>query len=302
MDESSGVSPSKLVVDCTLGYGGHSKAILENLLKRNDRSKLLSLDQDPIESQKAEERLQEVIRMNGGPPNTLRCANINFRDLLKYLREHQLEGKVSALLCDLGISSMQIDDPRRGFSFKTDSPLDMRMDPVNNNQTALALLSTIKPAALAKLFADNSDEVYAEPIARALLLGNTPATTIAFRNRIRECLERVLLKRDCSKELVDATTRRCMQALRIEVNQEFAALDELLDTLDQILAPGGRAVFLTFHSGEDRRVKKKIKAGFLAGKFSSWSREVQRADWAEQRSNPRSACCKLRWCIRSEQV
>lgn len=306
-DNGAGRDTARLVVDCTLGYGGHSSAILERLLLRNDKSKLLSLDQDPIESQKAEARLRAVIDESGQGQrqNTLRIVNINFRHLLSYLCEHQLQGKVSALLCDLGCSSMQLDDASRGFTFKADGPLDMRMDPVNNNVTAAVLLQSLsgQPQALARILVENSDEIYAEPIAQALVGGgkdNIPTTTSAFRKRIQECLSKVVTpKQDCNKQLIDATTRRSMQALRIEINQEFSALDDLLASLEHILAPGGTAVFLTFHSGEDRRVKKCFKAGFNRGSFAAWSREVERADWAEQRSNPRSSCVKLRWATRA---
>ena len=244
----AGRDTAKLVVDCTLGYGGHSSAILERLLLRNDKSKLLSLDQDPIESQKAEARLRAVIDESGQGQrqNTLRIVNINFRHLLSYLCEHQLQGKVSALLCDLGCSSMQLDDASRGFTFKADGPLDMRMDPVNNNIPAAVLLQSLsgQPQALARILVENSDEIYAEPIAQALVGGgknNIPNTTSAFRKRIQECLSKVVTpKQDCNKQLIDTTTRRCMQALRIEINQEFSALDELLASLEHILAPGGR--------------------------------------------------------------
>lgn len=306
------VTSPQLVVDCTLGYGGHSKAILLNLLKRRDKSKLLCLDTDPIESKKTELRLRSVIdaqsindqsgAQNTGLQNTLRVANINFRDLKSYLTEHSLLGKVTSLLCDLGLSSMQIDDSVRGFSYKVEGPLDMRMNPVANNETAYSLLQKITASDLSRVLWENGDEEFHEQIARSILKGgpeNVPKTTTELSCRIVECLEK-----ECGLQKGDADCKRsvtrCMQAIRIEVNQEFEVLDQLLSDLQEILAPGGKAVFLTFHSGEDRRVKKTLKAGFKAGVFSAWSRDVLRVDAKERFSNPRSKCCKLRWCIKTK--
>ena len=294
-DQREGLPP-QLVVDCTLGYGGHSSAILGKLISFGDKSKLLCLDQDPIESNKAEIRLRQLLGSNA-PQNSLRVANVNFRSLKQYLADNGLLGKVTALLCDLGLSSMQIDDPSRGFSFKAEGPLDMRMDPVRNNMTAANLLETSTPQQLSRMLLEHSDEAFHEPLSKALLVQPLPTTTTALRERVRECLAR-----DCgsgAKDEVNNVVRRVMQALRIEVNQEFCALDELLADLPEILAPrGARAVFLTFHSGEDRRVKKAFKQGVKDGLYASWSRDVVRASAEERRNNSRSACCKLRWCTR----
>ena len=288
--------PPQLVVDCTLGYGGHSSAIIGKIISFQDKSKLLCLDQDPIESSKAEARLRQLLG-SAAPQNSLRVVNVNFRGLKKYLAENGLLGKVTALLCDLGLSSMQIDDPSRGFSFKAEGPLDMRMDPVRNNMTALNLLQASTPKQLSRMLLEHSDEALHEPLSKALLVMPLPTTTTALRERVRECLAR-----DCglsNKDEVNNVVRRVMQALRIEVNQEFGALEELLADLPEILAPrGARAVFLTFHSGEDRRVKKAFKQGVKDGLFTSWSRDVVRASAEERRNNSRSACCKLRWCMR----
>ena len=317
-----------MAVDCTLGYGGHSSEILRRLLDRCDGSKLLCLDRDCVESVKAEKRLRAIISevVQAGASgtgtqtlpqeqaqaqaqaqaqslqSTVRVANINFRLLKPYLLERGLLGRVSSLLCDLGLSSMQIDDAARGFSYKANGPLDMRMDPASNNVTALSLLQSVNSKDLERILRENSDEPYSRQIALELLgpeAGPLPATTIELSMRIRQCLQQRcgLAKVDLTKAILDGTVKRCMQAIRIEVNQEFSSLESLLQDLPDILAPGGRAVFLTFHSGEDRRVKKSFKANFKAGVYQTWSRDVERADAAERHDNSRSSCAKLRWCI-----
>ena len=295
-----------LVVDCTLGAGGHSAALLRRVLERQDGSKLLCLDQDSIELSKAEERLRSTLLAGVlSQQSTLRSANINFAQLEPFMADNGLLGRASALLCDLGLSSMQIDEPARGFSFKFEGPLDMRMDPARNNVTALSLLQSLDPRRLELLLTENADEPYARQIAAELLgpgAAALPETTTGLSARIRHCVLHScsLPKAEITKSLLDGTVKRTMQALRIEVNREFASLDTLLEALPNILAPGGRAVFLTFHSGEDRRVKKSFKALCKAGVYEAWSRDVERADALERRSNPRSSCCKLRWCIKKK--
>lgn len=293
-----------LVVDCTTGYGGHSSALLRRVLDRKDGSKLLCLDQDNLELSKAEERLRAALMAEPqSQQSTLRTANINFAQLGPFMADAGLLGRASALLCDLGLSSMQIDEPSRGFSFKFEGPLDMRMDPARNNVTALSLLQSLDARRLELLLTENADEPYARQIADELLgpgASALPETTTGLSARIRHCVQHScsLPKAEITKALLDASVKRSMQALRIEVNREFASLDTLLEALPSILAPGGRAVFLTFHSGEDRRVKKSFKALHKAGVYASWSRDVERADPLERRINPRSSCCKLRWCIK----
>lgn len=195
------------------------------------------------------------------------------------------------ILADLGLSSMQIDDPARGFSVKFDGPLDMRMNP-QRGQPASALLRKLKPEALARLLEDNADEPDAAALASALA-GKTFATTKALGAAIRATLPRL------GKEDSDLTVRRVFQALRIAVNDEFSALDTLLRNLPACLNPGGRVAILTFHSGEDRRVKKALEAGLRNGGYEGVAREVIRPTPAERGANPRSAPAKLRWARRA---
>ena len=274
--------PGEIAVDCTLGYGGHAREILAKILPGG---KLLGLDQDPFELPKTEARLREL----GFGPEVFTAHRSNFAGLPQVLAAQNLSG-ADLILADLGVSSMQIDDPARGFSVKHDGPLDMRMNP-QRGQPAAALLQKITPTALAEMLADFSDEPNAATLAPALA-GKSLGTTLQLSAMIRAALPRL------DKADADLTVRRVFQALRIAVNDEFSALDTWLRHLPACLNPGGRVAILTFHSGEDRRVKKAFVAGEQAGLYSEISREVIRPATAEIYSNPRSAPAKLRWARR----
>jgi 16S rRNA (cytosine1402-N4)-methyltransferase len=198
------------------------------------------------------------------------------------------------ILADLGVSSMQIDDPARGFSVKHDGPLDMRMNP-QRGQPASILLQKLKSDALAAMLAEFSDEPNAATLA-PVLAGKTFATTRELGDAIRAALPR------SGKTDSDLTVRRVFQALRIAVNDEFSALESLLRNLPASLKPGGRVAILTFHSGEDRRVKKSFAANFSAGIYEEISEEVIRPCSEEIHANPRSAPAKLRWAKRAESA
>jgi 16S rRNA (cytosine1402-N4)-methyltransferase len=326
LQQGDASSPSKplLVVDCTLGYGGHSSLILKALIQQaggNPNSKLVAFDQDPLEIVKTDQRLRDVLQQELSMENTediLTTVNQNFQTLGPYLESTGQSGHVTCLLADLGLSSMQIDDNQRGFTYKREGPLDMRMNNADLGQeSALDLLSRLKPKEFQKMLEENSDEEYASEIAFGLLGGGNqkkakiPETTVQLAEKVRDIVRPLLLstkpknqnnnKKVTEKQLLDSTVARVMQAIRIEVNGEFRALEQLLEDLPNVLAPGARAVFLTFHSGEDRRVKKAFKSGFNSGIYSSWSRDVVRPSAQERRNNPRSSCCKLRWAIRSSQ-
>ncbi len=195
------------------------------------------------------------------------------------------------VLADLGISSMQMDDPGRGFSFKVNSPLDLRMNPLVG-VSAAQLLEELTARELAEILFENSDERRAEVIAKALI-AQKPKTTEEMTLILKEMISGFSKK--VREEEGDTPIRRAFQALRIAVNQEFLVLDQFLDRLPQILNPGGRVVILSFHSGEDRRVKKSFQALQRAGIYSEVSPEFIRPGPDEQRSNPRSKSAKLRW-------
>ncbi len=270
--------PGEFAVDCTLGYGGHAQEILKAL---QPGGRLLGLDADPIELPKTETRLRGL----GFGPETLHVRRTNFAGISQALAGTP----ANLVLADLGVSSMQIDDPARGFTFKTEGPLDLRMNP-ERGQPASALLARITEKELSSLLLDNADEPQAEAIAKILVATRQSApilTTTALAKVIR----------DASPEPDDAV-RRVFQALRIAVNDEFNALDMFLRQLPDCLAPGGRVAILSFHSGEDRRVKHAFKAGQRLGIYSDIAPDVVRPSNAEQRANPRSTSAKLRWAIK----
>jgi 16S rRNA (cytosine1402-N4)-methyltransferase len=271
--------PGELAVDCTLGYGGHAREILARF---QPGGRLIGLDADPIELPKTEARL----RAAGFGPEMFTVIRSNFAGLPQALAAQNVTG-VDCLLADLGVSSMQIDDPARGFSVKADGPLDMRMNP-QRGFPASALLERILPDALAELFLENADEPRAGELAAALA-GKKFATTKALAAAVHAALPRL------GKDDLDLTVRRVFQALRIAVNDEFSALDTLLRHLPACLNPGGRAAILTFHSGEDRRVKKSFEAGLRDGLYAGIAHEVIRPTPEERRDNPRSSPAKLRW-------
>jgi len=276
--------PGELAVDCTLGYGGHAQEILGRL---QPGGRLLGLDADPIELPRTEARLRSF----GFGPETFSAHRSNFAGLPRVLAASGIAG-ADLLLADLGVSSMQLDDPSRGFSVKLDGPLDMRMNP-QRGQSASALLAKIESPALATILEENADEPHAELLALALA-GKHFLTTLALANAVRTALPRL------EREEADLSVRRVFQALRITVNDEFSALDTFLRNVPGCLKTGGRVAILTFHSGEDRRVKKSFEAGLRDGSYSEISPEVIRPTPGEVRSNPRSSPAKLRWARRQK--
>lgn len=273
-------------VDATLGYGGHARRLLERLLPGG---RLLGLDVDPLELPRTEARL----RAAGFGEDALVVRRSNFAGLRAALAAVGWEDGAEVVLADLGVSSMQIDDPARGFTFGADGPLDMRMNP-NRGLSAAAWLERASRERLAAALTENADEPFAERIADALVARRGAlATTQALADAVRTALKGEL------RDEADQSVRRVFQALRIEVNEEFAALDALLRDLPHCLRPGGRAAILTFHSGEDRRVKKAFQAGERDGTYASVAGEVIRPSAKERHDNPRSKPAKLRWAKRA---
>ena len=272
--------PGEFAVDGTLGYGGHAQELLAAV---QPGGRLLALDVDPLELPKTEARLRAL----GFPAESLEVRRMNFAGLAQCLAGDGAD----AILADLGVSSMQLDDPARGFTFKNEGPLDLRMNP-ERGQPAHTLLATLDVPKLGRLLVENADEPHAALLATALLRAPI-ATTTALAAIIRGSLAKF------RREEIDASVRRVFQALRIAVNDEFGALDTFLRHLPPCLKPGGRVAILTFHSGEDRRVKQAFKAGERDGLYSAIAQEVVRPSAAEQRANPRSSSAKLRWARRS---
>ena len=275
--------PGEIAADCTLGYGGHAQEILVKILPGG---KLLGLDQDPVELPKTEARLRAL----GFDESIYTAHRSNFAGLPQVLAANGIAG-ADLILADLGVSSMQIDDPARGFSVKLDGPLDMRMNPLRG-QPASDVLQKIKPDALTEMLEKFSDEPRAALLSPALA-GKKFATTLELADAVRAALPHL------GKDDSDLTVRRVFQALRIAVNDEFSALETFLRNLPGCLKSGGRVAILTFHSGEDRRVKQAFAGGRQSGIYSEISSEVIRPTPAEQHSNPRSAPAKLRWAKRA---
>jgi 16S rRNA (cytosine1402-N4)-methyltransferase len=280
--------PGEVAVDCTLGYGGHAQEILARI---QPGGKLIGIDADPLELARTETRLGEL----GFGSETFITRRSNFAGLPKILAEVLTpapRGLAAAdlVLADLGVSSMQLDDPARGFSMKHAGPLDMRMNP-NRGEPASAWLQKISADKLAALLAENADEPHAAALA-PVLAGRNFSTTTELAGAIRAALPRA------SRDDVSLSIRRVFQALRIAVNDEFSALETLLRLLPTCLNPGGRVAILTFHSGEDRRVKKGFEAGLREGAYADIAHEVIRPSAEERNSNPRSAPAKLRWAKR----
>lgn len=279
--EALALVPGMCGVDGTLGYGGHALEILRRI---SPGGRLIGLDLDPIEMPKTAAR----IAAKGYGPGQFEAVKSNYAGIAKVLAERGIP-QVDFVYADLGCSSMQFDDPTRGFSFKVAGPLDMRMNP-QRGLSAADWLRRVTPEKLEAVLWENSDEPQAKELALALAGGDFPQTT-DFTAAIRAALHRA------DEDALELTVRRVFQAVRIAVNDEFSALDAFLRALPVVLKPGGRVAVLTFHSGEDRRVKQAFKALVRDGVFAEMSDGVITAGPEERHRNPRSTSAKLRWAV-----
>ncbi len=283
------IQPGQVGLDATLGYGGHTLEMLKCL---NGQGHIYALDVDPIESVKTEERLAR----QGYGPEILTVIHTNFANLDQVAEKH---GPFQFILADLGVSSMQIDNPERGFSYKYDGPLDLRLNP-EKGVTAAARLRELEEEELAGMLMENADEPFAEEIARAVTeafrRGEAIETTLQLRRVIERALE--FLPQGERKMAVKKSCQRTFQALRIDVNSEFEVLYSFLEKLPDALADGGRAAILTFHSGEDRLVKKSFRDLHRAGVYREVSTEVIRPSAEECARNSRAKSTKMRWAVK----
>ena len=286
------IQPGEVGFDATLGYGGHTKAMLKCL---EGKGHIYATDVDPEESAKTKKRLEE----KGFGPNILTVKLENFANIDKVAEE---AGKFDFVLADLGVSSMQIDNPDRGFTFKAEGPLDLRMNP-EKGISAAERLRDISKEELTGMLIENSDEPYAEEIAEAITekirKGGKIETTTGLHQVIEETLAFIPEKE--RKEAVRKSSQRVFQALRIDVNNEFEVLYDFLDKLPGVLKPGGKVAILTFHSGEDRLVKKSFKQWKKEGLYSEIAKDVIRPSKEECFRNSRAKCTKMRWAIRAEE-
>ncbi len=277
-------------LDATLGYGGHTTEILKKL---DNKGHLYAIDQDPTEIKKTKKRLSDL----GYGPEILTTKNINFSDIDYLVLD---SGLFDFVLADLGVSSMQIDNPERGFSFKHDGPLDLRMNPQKGIPASERLRELSKDEIIGMLI-ENADEPHAIKIAEAIISSYTKGeminTTKAFHQVIEQALS--FLPKDQKDEAIKKASQRSFQALRIDVNHEFEALYEFLEKLPIVLKPNARVAILSFHSGEDRMVKKSFQYFYRQGVYKDISDKPIRPSMAEQSSNSRSRSAKLRWAIKS---
>ena len=275
-------------IDCTLGYGGHSSNILKRIMPGGF---LMGIDVDSVELQKTENRFRNL----GYDESVFAVRCMNFSSISDCL-DARPEG-FDFILADLGVSSMQLDMPERGFSFKNSAPLDLRLDN-STGETAAELLLRLNVDYLVNLLSENSDEPYATVLAKDMIFRVSEClTTSGLASVIAESLQSMGIK----PEEIKLSIRRVFQALRIEVNNEFEALDQLLLSIPECLKSGGRVAILSFHSGEDRRVKKSFKALTEQGIYSECVRRPVRPSFQEQHDNPRSSSAKLRWAVRNVQ-
>jgi len=288
------IQPGQIGLDATLGYGGHTKAMLKCL---ESKGHMYALDIDPIEMEKTRQRLEK----EGFGPEILTIKQLNFANIDQVIEE---SGPLDFVLADLGVSSMQIDNPDRGFSYKTDGPLDLRLNPTTGISAAQRL-KRISQYELEGMLTENSDEPYAEQISRNIVSNIKSGRAIETTADLRQVIERSLDflikekgKENASKE-IKKSCQRSFQALRIDVNSEFEVLYEFLEKLPRVMAPGGRIAILTFHSGEDVLVKKSFKQLMKEGVYSEVARHVIRPTPEECRMNGRARSTKLRWAIKA---
>lgn len=341
------IRPGQKGLDATLGYGGHTRKMLEKLTEASGTSELTdqvyikddvqtkgdswenpeensednsrdnpadnsenhseevfrrkapeghlyALDVDPIEIVKTGERLQKA----GYGEEILTILQQNFANLETVAKEY---GPFDFMLADLGVSSMQIDDPKRGFSYKADGPLDLRLDP-QHGIPASQRLRELNREELIGMLVENSDEPYAEQIASEICKTFKKGGSMDTTTALREAIERALCflpENKEKKDILKKTCQRVFQALRIDVNSEFEVLEAFLNALPEALADGGRVAILTFHSGEDRLVKKAFQQYYREGIFEEVATDVIRPTAEECRQNGRARSTKMRWAVRA---
>lgn len=280
-------APGEIGLDATLGFGGHAAELLKSIVPGG---KLFATDVDPLELPKTTARLAGL----GYGPEVFSPHNMNFAGLLKLLPETGGHG-FDFLLADLGVSSMQLDNPARGFTFREDAPLDLRMNPLRGKPVS-EMLPEWSIAQLEKIMIQNADEPYAAFLAKAIYAQRQEIkSTWALAKVIRDTI--ISLGNRNAESVADKSLQRVFQAFRIAVNGELSVLEQLLLSLPAVMAPGGRIAILTFHSGEDNRVDAAFRQGLANGIYQAISEEPVRPSASEKYTNPRSKCARLRWAV-----
>lgn len=284
------ISPGQTGLDATLGYGGHSLEMLKCL---DSKGVLYATDIDPIELPKTEKRLADL----GYGPEIFKARQLNFSNIDRLLVE---SGPIDFILADLGVSSMQIDNPDRGFSFKSQGPLDLRLNPTKG-ESASERLTKFTEAELEGMLIENSDEPYAREIAKAIVSAFKKGKKIDTTTDLQEIITDALsfIPKNKRDNEIKKSCQRSFQAIRIDINDEFEVLYEFLEKIPSALAKGGRVAILSFHSGEDRLVKKSFKHYFREGIYKEISPKPIRPTAEECRINSRARSAKLRWAIKA---
>ncbi len=284
------ITPGQVGLDATLGYGGHTLEMLKCL---DSKGHLYAIDVDAIELPRTRERLERL----GYGPEILTIRQMNFSSINQVVSE---SGPLNFILADLGVSSMQIDNPDRGFSFKIEGPLDLRLNP-KKGISAAERLKTISQYELEGMLIENSDEPHASIIASAVVSEIRKGTDISTTTQLQQIIKDVLkfIPEKNRKDEVKKTCQRCFQALRIDVNNEFGVLYEFLEKLPSALAEGGRVAILSFHSGEDRLVKKSFQHFYRAGVYSEIAPDPIKPSAEECNTNSRARSAKLRWAVKA---
>ncbi len=284
------ITPGQIGLDATLGYGGHTLEMLKCL---DSKGHLYATDVDPVELPRTRERLEHL----GYGPEILTIKQMNFSGIDQIASE---AGPLNFVLADLGVSSMQIDNPERGFSYKTEGPLDLRLNPTKGISAA-ERLKTISQDELYGMLLENSDEPYSAEIARAIVSTLKKGVDISSTTQLQQIIKDALkfIPEKDREEAVKKSCQRCFQALRIDVNNEFEVLYEFLEKLPDALAKGGRVAILSFHSGEDRLVKKSFQHFLREGLYREITPDFIRPSQEECNSNSRARSAKLRWAIKA---
>jgi 16S rRNA (cytosine1402-N4)-methyltransferase len=283
------IQPGQIGLDATLGYGGHAQEILKRL---DQQGHLYAIDQDSFELPRTKKRLESL----GYQEDVLTVHHLNFADIDII---HSISGPLDFVIADLGVSSMQIDNPERGFSFKAEGPLDLRMNPKTGISAADRLKEMTKDEIEGMLI-ENADEPYAKQIATEITKQLHQAKGITLTSDLYQAVSNALKFIPASRrdEETKKSSQRTFQALRIDVNHEYEVLYAFLEKLPTVLKRHGKVAILTFHSGEDRLVKKSFQSYIRMGLYSEISEGPIRPSMDEQSSNSRARSAKLRWAIK----
>jgi 16S rRNA (cytosine1402-N4)-methyltransferase len=288
----------EIFIDATLGLGGHAEAILS----ATEKTQVIGIDQDTEAISKAQARLERF-------GERFRVFHANFSEIRKVLAQARIE-KVDGVLADLGVSSLQLDSETRGFSFRFDAPLDMRMDAESDEETAAEMLETLSEFEIARIIYEYGEERFSRKIARWIVERRERGESVKTTGELARLIERAVPRG--KKDKIHPATRT-FQALRIAVNRELEILEDFVKDSIDILKTDGRLVVISFHSLEDRIIKQTLQK--LAGKcfcppnfpkcvcgaekrVEILTRKPIVSGEAEMQENPRARSAKLRACLK----